>query len=618
VRQDRRPADGKWGAPAGPTGPRGAMRWLMPDPDPVALAELRRAGLPFPLPEVLARRGVRTAREARYFLEAGYEDLGDPFALPAMREAVAEVLEALDAEEGILVWGDYDVDGIAATAVVSRILKVLARRRGRRLFLARTIPHRLREGYGVHPDRLRAALARGAPPAAENGPPRSITTLIAVDTGTTACEAMELAAALGVRRRVVVDHHEPEAALPRAHVVNPHLPASRYGFRDLAGAAVAFALARALMAAAGQPPRDRQLVNLLELVGIATVADVLPLLGENRVYVRAALDVANGRLRYPDSGEPVPVRPGVAFLLGLDEGRSRPVTPRDFGFVVGPALNALGRTGGDAADGVRFLELPRGRPDLVRAHGQPLREANRRRQAVQERIVAHVLEAVGEAARGPRAVVFADDFEVLGSDRDIAAGVVGVAAARVGERLYRPCLLAVREGDEVRGSGRAVVEGFDLFGALEPLFRAGRLKGGGHRAAIGFHGPTEALEEARAALDARLAEMPPEALVPALAIDAVVRPEAVGRSLLETLARLEPFGMGNPAPVLLVPGCRVLRRRPGERPRRLVLELARRPMDAVLWDAATEPPAAGSVDVVCRLGAHRGALELDVLDARGA
>jgi len=542
-------------------------RWQVePAPDPAQAAGLaRELGVPLPFAALLVQRGFSGREAARRFLRPRREHLHDPALLPDLAVAVDRLAAAARRGETVFVHGDYDVDGQCATAVLTRLLRRLGGA------VVPYVPHRLRDGYDLSESGVRAAAAAGA------------SVLVTLDCGTTAIEAVRLARTSGMEV-IVVDHHLPGPQLPEAlALVNPRRPDSRYPFADLCGAGLAWKLALALAAGAGLA--EGVPWRLLDLVALATVADLVPLCGENRVLVRLGLKLM-GETRWP----------GLRALAAEAGLAGKPLRAGHLGFALGPRLNAAGRVG-EAMDGLRLL-LTDDIGEAVQLAGQ-LDRLNAERQALDQRTLEEALEQLERECDPGR------DVGVVLANERWHAGVVGIVASRIQERIGRPVFLVALEGATGKGSGRSVA-GCDLHAALArcaPLLE----RWGGHRMAAGLTVRRDRLGEFRSAFNAACAEqLGPAAPVPTQRVDAVVAVgDLVGGAAgdLERLLRaLEPTGVGNPGPVFGIEGLRI---RGGLRP------MGERHVRFALTDGvdAIETVAFGTREEVERVaGAARGPL----------
>ncbi len=528
----------------------------------------REVGVPPLVARIMCLRGLDDPSAAAGFLRADIGDLLDPFLLPDMDRAVVRVLRAVQGGEKIRVYGDYDVDGITSTCVLMGVLKGLG------ADVDYYIPGRLSEGYGVNVDAIEKAAASGT------------SLLVTVDCGITAVEEVERARQHGMDV-IITDHHEPADTLPRAHaLVNPKRRDSRYAFPDLAGVGVAYKLASALLRArAGTldvpPPPD----ELLELVALGTIADVVPLRGENRVLAKHGL----ARLSATRSI-------GLRALIEKSGLAGREIGVGAVSFSLGPRLNAAGRLG-DASLCVDLLTTSSaGRAAHI---ASVLDRANQERQSLEQAILdeaASMVETVDGQAQDAVLVLAGEGWH---------AGVIGIVASKLVERFYRPVILISLDGDEGRGSGRSI-EAFDLYGGLCEC--ADLLKEfGGHRHAVGLATSRDAvglLRDRMNDLGRRL--LTPEDLARKVECDLEVRFGEVDLATAEGLAVLAPFGVGNPAPTFLSRGVRLVEYRGvGAGAKHLKMKLAQ---DGVVLDSI----GFGLGNMAPTLYA-RGAAEVDIV-----
>jgi single-stranded-DNA-specific exonuclease len=460
-----------------------------------------------PVAIALVRRGYRTPEEARAFLEA--DESHPATAFESMGEVVERVLATVRDGRRITVHGDFDVDGVCATAILVGTLRELG---GECDWL---IPDRLADGYGLTAANIERLAARGT------------SLLVTVDCGITAVEEVALARSLGMEV-VVTDHHQPGETLPDCPILHPVLDG--YPFESLCGTAVAWKLACAL--------REPDASADLDLVALATVADVVPLVGENRSLVRRGLEEVR-RAR----------RPGMRALLEAARCEPTEVDETDFAFRLAPRINAAGRLYRADAGVELFLTDDEARAAEIAAE---LNRANGERRATERQV-----DAAAEAARRelPSELLEAPALVVAGEGWH--PGVIGIVASRLAERHHVPVIVVSLEADgSGRGSGRSI-PGFDLLAALQACSEH-LAKFGGHRAAAGLELRAGGLDAFRDAFAAQAgAVLGPEDLVRPERFDAVVGGEALGLELAEDLRRLAPFGMGNPGVRLLVPSAKV-------------------------------------------------------------
>ncbi len=465
----------------------------------------RELGASAALAQVLVRRGLAEPARARAFLQAEEEHSHAAFA--GIGEAVASILGHAGSGARITIHGDYDVDGICSTAVLVRALRRLGAN------VDSYLPDRASDGYGLAANTVRRLAARGTQ------------LLVSVDCAITAVEEVAAARALGMEV-VVTDHHAPRAdgVLPRAPIVHPGL--CDYPCRDLCATAVAYKLAQALCEAAGRDPREPE--QDLDLVALATVADVVPLLGENRALVRRGLRALAGT-----------DKPGLRALMAVAGVDAAKVDERSVAFALAPRLNAAGRL--YRADAGLELILTRDPQRAAQIAGE-LDFANAERRQVERRIRFEAeaqMDALGERA----AYVLAGE--------GWHAGVIGIVASRLVERSGRPVVLVALDGDGGRGSGRSV-EAFDLLAGLSACETHLR-RYGGHSAAAGLEIERGRLDDFSAALCAHAERvLAPDDTVALERVDAVVGGDELGMALAEELQMLAPFGRGNPGVCLLV------------------------------------------------------------------
>jgi single-stranded-DNA-specific exonuclease len=465
--------------------------------------------LPEPICRLLVARGHVATDTAKRFLRPRLDQLHDPVLMLELDRAVERVTRALREGETIMVHGDYDVDGICSTTLLTRALRGMGGR------VIPFIPHRLLDGYDLGSAGVDAAIAAGA------------RVVITADCGTSAREPVQRLQAAGVDV-IVTDHHLPGGELPPAlAVLNAKRPGCAYPDKDLAAVGVAFKLALAV--ARGIGANENPILGMLDLVALATIADVAPLRGENRVLARYGLRLLNETQNI-----------GLRALMRASGVDAKPLTAGRVGFILAPRLNAAGRLG----HAIRGVELLLARDEHeANVIARELEELNRRRQGEDQRTVERARELVSaldlESTSG---IVLAQD--------GWHPGVIGIAASRIVEEFGRPTILIALDGAEGKGSGRSITA-FDLHGALGESHDL-LLRYGGHRAAAG-------LTIARDRVDAFVARfnqtarqrLDPEDLVPELHVDLVVSLDDLTPDLEALLRHLEPCGVGNPAPVLV-------------------------------------------------------------------
>jgi single-stranded-DNA-specific exonuclease len=494
------------------------VRWSLRTADREITKILSQGGIPPLIAGLLAQRGVRNADEARQFLSPQLAHLHSPYLMHGMRGAVERIRGAIAAKETILIYGDYDVDG--TTAVV--ILKTAIERLGGVCDFH--VPHRLRDGYGMKDDVIERAAAAG------------VRLIISVDTGIRAFAAAQTARRVGVDL-IVTDHHLPETAegVPDAlAVLNPNQPGCEYPCKALCGAGVAFKIVQALLEGT---PDQRLLPSFLKMVAIATVADAVPLTGENRVIVKLGLD----GLRDPRNA-------GLKALIEVAAvDVSKRVRTGDIAFRLAPRINAAGRM--DVAQDVIELFCCN-RAERAREIALKLNQLNNDRQQEEKRIIQEACARIeGDAA-------LRDAYCMVVDGTGWHRGVVGIAATRIVERYHRPALVMSIEGEEAHGSGRSIPS-FHLLEGLESC-RQVFTRFGGHAHAVGFALPAARVTELRSALDAfARTRLTPADLVPELELDGQLSLEDITPDFYQSLRALEPYGMDNPEPVFCARGLRL-------------------------------------------------------------
>jgi single-stranded-DNA-specific exonuclease len=495
------------------------VRWLLRKADPQLVRRLAlENNLPPWLARLLAVRGINNGEPAQKFLTPSLQDLHSPYLLTGLRAAVERLWAAIERGETVLIYGDYDVDGTTAVVILKTALELCGGK------VDYHVPHRIREGYGMRDEVIEQAADRG------------IRLIISVDTGIRAFAAGETAARRGIDL-IVTDHHLPQAdGVPKAlAVVNPNQQGCEYPCKSLCGAGVAFKIAQALLVESG---RERLLPSFLKMVAIATIADAVPLVDENRVFAKLGLD-----------GLRRPVNAGLkALLSNCQLDGQRPLTASDIAFRVAPRLNAAGRM--DIAERVIQLFTERDARKAAEMAMQ-LNQLNGDRQQEEQRIVEEIL---GKVDSSPE---LKDAYCLVIEGEGWHRGVIGICATRVVERYHRPALVFSCENGEAHGSGRSI-PAFHLLEALEScpeLFT----RFGGHSHAVGCALPTERIPELRSRLDGFARQrLTPEDFIPELPYDAELSLEEVRHDFWLALQRLEPFGVGNQQPTFVVRNAKLL------------------------------------------------------------
>ena len=517
-------------------------QWSVASPDAALRSALEGAGLPPLLASILAARGIQSGDQAQQLLSPGEESLLSPLLMLGMDQAAARVRLALERGEQIAVYGDYDVDGITATCLLTEFLS------GEGGAVLPYIPGRLEEGYGLNREAI-ASLAR-----------QGVTLIVTVDCGITAVDEVAFANQLGVDV-VVTDHHTCKGILPDAvAVVDPHQPGCPYPFKGLAGVGVALKLA---MAVAGSERACKVWESSCDLAAVGTVADVMPMTGENRRIVSAGLARLNPSRRL-----------GLARLISLSGQGDRPISSVSVGYTLAPRINASGRMGRAEA----ALELlMTGDPEWAEELAQELCALNRERQTVEGEIFQQCVQRLGEAPQAEALVL---------AGRAWHQGVVGIVASRLAEKYARPCFMICLDQGMGKGSCRSW-GGINLFELLEecaPLLESF----GGHALAAGFTVREERIPALAQALAQAVAERAQGTELPSvLEADGVVPPELLTVEEVSALDRLEPCGVGNPRPVLVLSGVQIHSMAQVGRGRHLKLKLESRGilLDAIWFSA---------------------------------
>jgi len=464
--------------------------------------------------QILYNRGITTPEQAETFL-APDALIGNPFQMRGVNETIDRLRRAIRAGEAIAVYGDFDADGVTATALLVQVLRSLGAK------AKPYIPHRVDEGYGLNLDALQQLKDDG------------VRVVITVDCGVRSLDEVAFGTRIGLDM-IVTDHHAPTETLPDAFaVINPKQPQCKYPTKELSGVGVAFKLAQALLRVNERVPiqKDRIIVSedaLLDLVALGTVADLVPLTNENRALVKRGIE----RLRQSE-------RPGIQALMRHAAIKPETLDAGDIGFMLAPRLNAAGRL--DHA--LRAYELLTTiYPDEAEKLAQELEGINRERQRLTSDLTMRARDVVAARAE-TEALLFVVDPEFL-------EGIVGLIASRLTEEFYRPSVAVHRDEAESRGSARSISE-FNIVAALD-LCRDLLVRHGGHAMAAGFTVRNENLS----ALETRLREiaaraLSPSELAPTLAVDAEAALTDVNWTLQKSLEQLAPFGYGNREPIFV-------------------------------------------------------------------
>ncbi|MEN6625517.1 MAG: single-stranded-DNA-specific exonuclease RecJ [Candidatus Sumerlaeia bacterium] len=527
---------------------RSTLRWQLRPVDSrrsdVLAGELGVAPI---VARILDARGLSDPDAARLFLNPSLRQIHSPYDLLGMDQAVERIGRAIRSGEKVWIWGDYDVDGITATAILMLTIQELG------CPADYYIPHRVNEGYGLNPQALEQLAGEGA------------TLIVTVDCGISAMAEARLARKLGVDL-IITDHHEPGTELPDcAAVINPKQPGCNYPCKAISGSGVAFKLAHALLKSF-HPDQDRArefLKSLLDLVTLGTVADVVPLVGENRCLVSAGLE----RMREAP-------RLGIARLADVARLPKAKIDTGSIGFVLGPRLNAAGRT----EHAVFAVELLLTREEKrARELAGKLDQFNENRRAIESETLAEAMKLI-EPYRQDQVLVVAQD--------GWHHGVLGIVASRIQSIFYRPVIAISVDSDVAKGSGRSIA-GFDLYDAL---CQCGDCleQYGGHRMAAGLSLAPDRIDRFREAINRHAGQvLTDDILTPAVDIDTEAEPAELTPEVVEQLAVMAPHGIENPKPVVAIGGLRLVEEPRIMKEKHLKLFLAApdgKPMAALGWN----------------------------------
>ena len=546
---------------------RPRARWILPvAPDAAVVQQLRgELQLPEAICRLLAARGHSPADTAKRYLRPRLDQLLPPEQLLDMGRAVERLVRAIRDGETILIHGDYDVDGMCSTTLMTRSLRVLGGN------VVPFIPQRLVDGYDLTDAGVRAAQAAGA------------TVVVTCDCGTSAVQPVAALQAAGIDV-IISDHHLPGGDLPNAYaVLNPKRPGCESADKDLAAVGVAFKLALAVTRAMGG--NENKVFGMLDLVALATIADIAPLRGENRIFVRYGLKMLTDTQNV-----------GVRALIraaGLD---GKPLTAGRVGFILAPRLNAVGRLG-KALRGVELLMATT--EHEANAIARELEELNARRQEIDRAVLVEARERV-------LALDLDETYGIVLAGDGWHPGVIGIVASRLVEEFGRPTILIGLDGDEGKGSGRSISR-FDLHGGIGQCRHLLR-RFGGHRSAAGVTIARNQVDEfARCFNEGARAVLTPDDLVPELRVDMEVGLADITPEFEGLLRHLEPCGMGNPSPMLVTRGVRLASppRRVGDGGLKLLIQsVARDPIEAIGWslgDRIGELDVSRPFDIAYRL-----------------
>jgi single-stranded-DNA-specific exonuclease len=514
---------------------------------------------------LLCQRGIETPEQAAKFLEPSLADLHDPFALADMTVAVDRVLAAIARKERVAIHGDYDVDGITSTVILERTIASLGGD------VVHFIPERIRDGYGLQVPAVERLHAEGA------------RLIISVDCGIRSADAARRALELGVDL-IITDHHEPEHELPRAlAVINPKRRDCSYPDKNLAGVGVALKLVQALCARTG---REKWLPGFVKIAAIGTLADVVPLMGENRVIAKIGLELLSRG----------PHKVGLRALLDASGLSGKRIDSYHVSFILAPRVNAAGRMATPDIAARLLLASDEAQADEARALAAQLNEENLRRQDQEREILTEARKAIeNDPDIGAHSVLV-----VTGEGWH--RGVIGIVASKLVDAFHRPAVVISVEDGIGHGSCRSI-GAFDMLAAIEAC-SAHLVRFGGHRMAAGLTVEAGAIKAFRSALQTHGDDLlGPDDLRPKLRVDARLDLDAIKGRLVNEIASLEPFGLGNPRPVFSAGPVEIVDgpRRIKERHLKMAVRQHGRIFRAIAWRSVDREPF---------LIAHRGALDV--------
>ncbi|MFY9223722.1 MAG: single-stranded-DNA-specific exonuclease RecJ [Blastocatellia bacterium] len=495
---------------------------------------------------LLIRRGIFTTKEASKFLSPKLSDLYPPFLMCDMALAINRISQAIEKKEKILIYGDYDVDGTTATVILKKALEAVG------ASVNYYIPQRLIDGYGMREEAIDKANVEG------------YKLIISVDCGIRAHTVIEHASTLGIDV-IVTDHHIPEGDLPAAiAILNPKRPDCNYPDKNLAGCGVAFKLAQALLA---KYSKSEELISLLMIAAIGTIADIVPLVGENRVIAKCGLEQLSKSRNI-----------GLQSLFEIAGVSGRPITCYDIGYRIAPRINAVGRMGG-ASSAVELFSAPNQETAVLLA--REMNEQNTARQRTEADIIGEIMSQLENTK------TYDDDRVIVLAGEGWHRGVIGIAASKVVEKTHRPAVVIAIEDGLGYGSGRSIKEFpiLEAFDNCKELFE----HYGGHSHAAGLTIKAANIAELRQSVN----EFAKNFLVSKqsnleIEIDARLSFAEINSDLMKEIAILEPFGAANPTPIFLTENVQILEKPTLIRERHLKFRLSHsgHVMDAIWWGGA--------------------------------
>lgn len=464
------------------------------------------------LATILANRGIIEDEKVRKFLEPTREDFYDPFLMPDMEVAINRIIEAINKNEKIMIYGDYDVDGITSISVLQKFLKE------REVEVSSYIPNRLEEGYGLNKEAIKGIYDKG------------YRLMITVDCGISAIEEIEYANSLGITT-IITDHHEPLEELPKAlAVIDAKRKDNKYPFNQLAGVGVVFKVIQAIGIKLGLD--EKEYLKYLDLVCVGTISDIVPLVDENRVIAKLGLKLVN-------------VTKNLGLRCLLEAAGYKTIDSNTVSFGIAPRVNACGRMGHENEALDIFLS-----EDIkeVKMLTEKLNEYNRTRQETEKNIVKEALELIEMNKENEKNAI------VLGH-KGWHHGVIGIVSSKITETYFKPSILVSFEAGIAKGSGRSI-PGFDLH---EALCKCSNFleKYGGHEMAVGLSLKEENFQEFKEELDKIAKESKVDEILPIIYIDGTVKQEDMKMDFVKELYKLEPFGEGNKMPLFAYKGLKI-------------------------------------------------------------
>lgn len=492
-------------------------KWLLKEFDKNAVVEISKELHISPITAIiLYNRGIKDKESILDFLNCELKNLHDPYLLKDMDKAVERINTAKENGEKITIYGDYDVDGITSIAVVYKQLVHMG------FEVDYYVPDRIQEGYGVNKEALDKIKANGT------------SLIITVDTGITAVEETEYAKSIGMDF-IITDHHECKESIPDAYAaIDPKRKDCKYPFKNLAGVGVAFKLVQAL-----EP--DMNIKDLLDkysaLICLGTVADISPLVDENRIFVKEGLGKFSTTKNI-----------GLKALIDVSINNSKAITTSTIGYIIAPRINASGRLGCASRSVEMFLT-----DDEKKAYelANYLCEENTIRQQTEQTMFKEALEYIENHPE------MKDDKVLIIPHENWHHGIVGIVSSKITEKFYKPSILFAIDGDEAKGSGRSI-SGFNLFEALEKNSDL-LLKYGGHELAAGLSIKTENIDEFRKKINSVQQNFDAAAMLPTVSIDAIIKVTYISLDTVDDINKLQPFGVDNPAPVFAVKNIKIHR-----------------------------------------------------------